>query len=449
MGVGGQLGMGVKDGRLIHGVMCNETGMIRVARHRCRTRARDKRKYQHAFKSMTTSNRHSEMKERLKEHRDLAEKNREYAANESQTRQLLIDPFIGGVLGYDRTDPTEVLEAADVSHGSWTKKEADYAIKMRINGEPKDFLLVEAKSVERTLDDKDVQQLRDYVSGSPSARFGLLTNGVDYLWFKCPPKMRTMEDSPFLKHCALDEPSDRTSEWLAAVSKGSSVLDELEKLASRMSLEGAILAWLNSIFTNPGLKEAAALNKAASLGVARSELELVQEAARVVWSNLRSEPPRTPPTPPTSSQVDLAIVLEPKLVLEDGEDLNSENLPRAWRIGTEPWREMPNASELILTVLREILACDTRRKDEERLAEELNLDFFESPPQGTRYSLIDGFSSLYCITGVSNSEKRKLLERIAKDVNIDPSVRHPVTQGKTIECWLPTGGPREKKGSAS
>lgn len=429
--------------------MCNETGMIRVARRRCRTRARNKRKYQHAFESMTTSSRQSEMKERLKEHRELAEKNREYASNEFQTRQLLIDPFVRDGLGYDLANPTDVLVAADVRHGGPNKKEADYAVKMWVNGDPKDFLLVEAKSIEHTLDDKDVQQLRDYVSGSPSARFGLLTNGVEYLWFKCPPKMRTMEDSPFLKHRALDEPSPQTLEWLAAVSKGTSDLDELEKLASRMSLEGAILDWLYAIFTNPGQREAAELNKAASLGIARSDLKLVAEAARAVWANLRSDPPRNPPTPPTSSQVDLAIALEPKLVLEDGEELISGNRPRAWRIGTEPWRRTPDASKLILTVLREILACDTRRKDEERLAEELNLDFFDSPPQGTRYSLIDGFSSLYCITGASNSEKRKLLERIAMEVEIDPSVRHPVTQGKTIECWLPTGGSRQKKGTVS
>ena len=390
----------------------------------------------------------AETMEQLEQHRRLVQENQGYADKEQQTRQLLIDPFIRNVLGYDFAKATDILTAADVTHGSSVKKEADYAIKMPVNGEPIDFLLVEAKSVKHPLGEEEIGQLRDYVSGSPSARFGLLTDGVDYLWFKCPPKMRTMEDSPFLKHCALDEPSPETSEWLAAVSKGSSDLDGLERLALRVSLEDGILEWLRVTFANPSLKEADTLNRVANLKVAKGELTLVQEAAKSVWSRLQPKcpPPRTPRPPrPTSSHIDLEIALEPQLVLGDGEVLTPDKLPRAWRIGNEQWRRTNDASDLVAIVLSELLACDIRRKDEKLLARDLNLDSFDSPPEEKGFRVVVGFSSVYCNTSVSNLEKRKLLERIAQKVQIDPSVGHPVTQGKTIECWLPTGGSRAKR----
>lgn len=395
---------------------------------------------------MPNAERQSEVLGRLERHRNLALENQGHADNEQQTRQLLIDPFVYDVLRYNRADPTDVLTAVDVRHGGPIRKEADYAIKMRIAVDPVDFLLVEAKPVNHPLGKVEIDQLRDYVSGSPTARFGLLTDGVQYLWFKCPPKMRTMDDTPFLSHCVLDESSNRTAEWLAAVSRGSSDLDGLEKLALRLSLEESIFEWLKATLANPGLKEADALNKAARLNVARSELNLVQEAAKSIWFSLQSESPQPPPPPPPPPEIELVVVQDAQVVLADGEVLTPEKtLQRAWRIGTGQWRKTKDASDLVVSVLSQLLGCDLRRNDEERLAQELGLDSFDSRPAGWRYTPIDGFASLYCNTGISNSQKGKLLRRLASKIDIDPSVDTAVTRGARIECWLPTGGRRERK----
>ena len=395
---------------------------------------------------MPKAERLSELAERLEGHAHKVEMNRGFARLESQTRILLIDPFIKGVLGHDLADPTNVEISVDVSHGEAEKKEVDYSIKATDGNNPVHYILVEAKAVETNPCREEFEQLRDYVARCRSARFGLLTNGIDYNWYRCPPKSTILDDVPFLTHCSL-KPSEREVEWLQAVSRDRLDRESLERLARRMSLEPKITEWLYETFTDPSQKSARALNNAANLGVERGELSLVQDAAKAVWSRIQSKSQPQCPKPPIPN-VNLEIVQEPPPVLADGEVLTPRKQARAWRIGEGDWQRTIDGTELLMDILGKLLMCDTRRNDEKHLASGLDLKSFESPPTERGYRRINGFETLYCFTSVSNAEKRRLLERIARSVKIDSSVRNQITQGDKIECWLPTGGSRNKKNNA-
>lgn len=415
--------------------------MIKVAARFVTPVAADRKK-QLAFKSMINSRELSDFQRLLETHASLADGKSEGCVNEHATELVLVIPFIR-ILGYDPEDLAEVYPQFDTAPCGGRRAPVDFAIFREARGALQPFILVEAKVLERSnskpFGQDDVDQLLGYM-GSTTATFGLLTDGNRCEWYRKPPNKGIAEQNPFLTH-RIFELMHREIEWLSAISKESKTRDDLDWLAWRLSLENRIREWLASTFEDP--VDPAIINKAVGLKVPAKDHAVVSEAARAVWASLQIECP----PPPISSDIHLEIAQEPQLVLGDGEVLTPEKLPRAWRIGTEQWRKTDDASELVATVLSELLGCDTRRKAEKRLAQELNLNSFDSDPGERGYKKIDGFSSVYCNTGVSNVEKRKLLERIAKEVEIDPSVGHPVTQGKTIECWLPTGGSRKKRKS--
>ena len=414
----------------------DNAGMINVA-PKFPAVAPSKRNIHNPFKSMTTSDRLSETLERLAEHRKRAEINQKNPANEGQTRQYLIDPFIRDVLGYDRDDHNDLKESATVGQGGDGRKEVDYAIKRRISGKPEHYILVEAKTVGHVLGENELDQLKDYVAREEFARFGVLTDGIEYKWYRCPPKKTILEDSPFLTHSALEAPSPATCEWLTAVRRNVTDRADLERLAWRLSLENDIREWLLSTFGDP--VNPAIINKAVGLKVPMRGHAVVAEAAKSVWSEITGH---FPPPPP---EFTFEIVDDQLLDLGNGESLTSRRLPRAWRIGEEAWRKTSNASELVVTVLGVLLSCDTRRKNEKRLVRELNLDprrkkpDLHSRPKKPNYTPIDGFSAVYCDTGINNSAKAELLKRIATRLELDPAVEHPITRGAKVECWLPTG----------
>ena len=416
-------------------------GMIRFAScdqapHEKRTQRRDN------LKSMTQSDATSDLRRRQREHASLASKNSASCVNERTTESFLVIPFIR-FLGYNPHDPNEVHPQFDTAPEGGEKAPVDFAIFRELKGEPKPFVLVEAKAFNRTIGQDEVDQLKGYL-GATTATFGLLTDGNVCHWYKRPPGKNFMDDRPFLTHSILD-PSDDEIEWLSAVSNGAMERGDIERLAWRMSLENEIRKWLVLTFKTPG--DPAAINKAANLGVPKRDHEIVLEAAKSVWSSMQSERPPNPPPPlPPPSEIELVVVQDAQVVLADGEVLAPEKTrKRAWRIGTGQWRKADDASDLVVSVLSQLLGCDLRRNDEERLAQEIGLDSFDSRPADRRYTPIGGFASLYCNTGISNSQKGKLLRRLASKIDIDPSVDTAVSRGARIECWLPTGGRRERK----
>jgi len=111
---------------------------------------------------------------------------------EEATKQSLILPFLQA-LGYDVFNPNEIVPEFTTDIGTKKGERIDYAILSQ--GKP--VVLIECKTITDKLDKADSQLLR-YFHVSP-ARFGILTNGIDYKFFTDLVEANKMDEKPFLQ----------------------------------------------------------------------------------------------------------------------------------------------------------------------------------------------------------------------------------------------------------
>ena len=117
----------------------------------------------------------------------------ESISTEEATKTALILPFLN-ILGYNIFDPTEVIPEFTADHGTKKGEKVDYAIIL--NGQP--MILIECKSVEAELNNKQASQLFRYYSVT-DAKVGILTNGIIYRFFSDLVSPNKMDDKPFLE----------------------------------------------------------------------------------------------------------------------------------------------------------------------------------------------------------------------------------------------------------
>ncbi len=133
--------------------------------------------------------------DKLKAHAKRISARQDLVKTEEATKNSLIMPFFQDVLGYDISDPTEVVPEFSADVGPLKEKKVDYAI-MDDNGNP--VLLVECKKASVNLADREMAQLFQYFSVS-DARIGVLTNGIVYQFFSDIEKENLMDSEPFLE----------------------------------------------------------------------------------------------------------------------------------------------------------------------------------------------------------------------------------------------------------
>ena len=166
--------------------------------------------------------------------RDLARRyheNREFITNEEMTKQSLIVPFIIG-LGYDPSNPREVrLEYTaefTVNDGKRSPDRMDYAIFSMAAQVP--ILVIEAKPLGSDVRARSPQLAR-YMSQLPLLRFGIITDGCDYLFFSDLAQSNVMDDSPFFSF-SLSDPKldfDSVAKFLGKFSKDQFRTEKLVK----------------------------------------------------------------------------------------------------------------------------------------------------------------------------------------------------------------------------
>ncbi|MBW4667694.1 MAG: hypothetical protein KME60_09710 [Cyanomargarita calcarea GSE-NOS-MK-12-04C] len=120
---------------------------------------------------------------------------------EENTKAAFISPFLG-ILGYNITDPTEVMHEYFADFGTPGKvkpKKVDYAIA--ING--KLVMLIEAKACTETPEVHD-GQLKYYFNAVRTARVSIVTNGVEYRFFTDLEDANMMDKEPFFTFNILD-----------------------------------------------------------------------------------------------------------------------------------------------------------------------------------------------------------------------------------------------------
>jgi hypothetical protein len=122
---------------------------------------------------------------------DRIEKNKSSVTTEEATKTSFILPLLN-ILGFDIFDPNVVIPEFTADIGKKKGEKVDYAIVV----DDKPIILIEAKSHTENLD-RHKTQLERYFTVTDS-KFGILTNGVEYLFYSDLSKPNIMDTKPFL-----------------------------------------------------------------------------------------------------------------------------------------------------------------------------------------------------------------------------------------------------------
>ncbi|TVS27067.1 type I restriction enzyme HsdR N-terminal domain-containing protein [Corynebacterium sanguinis] len=134
---------------------------------------------------------------------------------EEATKTAFIIPFIANVLGYDVTDPREVIPEYTADVGTKKGEKVDFAIK---SGDSFRFL-IECKKVGAPLDLNHANQLVRYFNVTDT-EFAILTNGEIYEFYTQLDRINRMDDKPFLT-LDLSNIDARTFPHLEKVTKAN------------------------------------------------------------------------------------------------------------------------------------------------------------------------------------------------------------------------------------
>jgi hypothetical protein len=167
-----------------------------------------------------------------------------HLSTEEATKTALVMPFISA-LGYSVFDPTEVVPEFTADVGTKKGEKVDYAILR--DGKP--IILFECKWSGSNLDEAHASQLYRYFATTP-ARFGVLTNGVQYRFFSDLEAPNKMDSRPFLV-LDLQNLDERMIEELKKFSKSSFDLESIISTASELKYTDGIKRILYEEWVNP------------------------------------------------------------------------------------------------------------------------------------------------------------------------------------------------------
>jgi len=173
-----------------------------------------------------------------------ASKMKDAIATEEATKNSLILPFFQ-LLGYDVFNPFEFVPEYTAAIGDGNKSEkVDYTIV--IEGKP--VIAIEAKHHSEPLD-KHVTQLFKYFVAT-SAKFGILTNGLNYMFYTDLNEPNKMDLEPFLCVDILNLHENAIPE-LKRFAKKTLDIDGAFSAAAELKYMGKINTLLDTLRTDP------------------------------------------------------------------------------------------------------------------------------------------------------------------------------------------------------
>lgn len=170
-------------------------------------------------------------------------KQKEAVLTEEATKTAFIMPMIAA-LGYDVFNPFEVVPEMDCDISKKGDK-IDYAIMK--DGEP--ILLIECKHWAQKLDLHSTQLAKYYVASN--ARFGVLTNGIEYRFYADLEKTNIMDENPFLVINLLDL-SDADVQQMKKFHKSYYNESDILSTAQELQITIQIKDILTKNFQEPG-----------------------------------------------------------------------------------------------------------------------------------------------------------------------------------------------------
>lgn len=163
---------------------------------------------------------------------------------EEATKNSMIMPLIQ-ILGYNVFDPLEVTPELVADVGLKKGEKVDYAILR--DGKP--IMLFECKKAGAELNISHAGQLFRYFHVT-AARFGVLTNGLNYKFFSDLEQPNKMDEKPFFEFSILDF-KDRDVEELKKFAKTAFDLDTILTTANDLKYTRAIQSRLADWVVNP------------------------------------------------------------------------------------------------------------------------------------------------------------------------------------------------------
>jgi len=170
---------------------------------------------------------------------------REKILTEEATKHALVMPFIS-ILGYNPFDPTEVVPEFAADIGEKKGEKVDYAILK--DGTP--IMLFECKQRGSELSAKSATQLQRYFHGVPDVKFGVLCDGIRYLFFSDLDRSNVMDGQPFFV-ADLMNLDDAAIEELKRFTKPKFDADDILSTAGVLKYTREIQAVLKSEFAAP------------------------------------------------------------------------------------------------------------------------------------------------------------------------------------------------------
>ncbi len=160
----------------------------------------------------------------------------EHIRTEEGTKQALIVPFMQTVLGFDTTNVQEVRPEFTADIGTKKGEKVDYAII--IDGKP--LILIEAKKVGVVLEAEQPNQLLRYFNAVNTARFGIYTNGIHYLFYSDLEQPNVMDQRPFFELDLTDTIDPLKINEIRKFTKAEFDSDSIRASANRLKYTQAI-----------------------------------------------------------------------------------------------------------------------------------------------------------------------------------------------------------------
>ena len=171
------------------------------------------------------------------------EKQKNSIATEEATKNAFIMPMIAA-LGYDIFNPFEVVPEMDCDLIKKKGEKIDYAIMK----DEQPIILIECKHCKQDLNLHDTQLQKYFVASN--ARFGVLTNGIEYRFYTDLEKINIMDEKPFLVINMLDL-SDTDIEELKKFHKSYYNADSIFSNANELKYSTEIKSILEEEFAFP------------------------------------------------------------------------------------------------------------------------------------------------------------------------------------------------------
>ena len=175
--------------------------------------------------------------------RDRIERLKESIQTEEATKTAMVMPFLAA-LGYDVFDPHEVVPEFTCDVGIKKGEKIDYAVCR----DDKPEMLIECKPWQSNLD-KHSGQLFRYFHVS-RARYGILTNGIEYRFYTDTENSNVMDESPFFIY-RIDSATSAQTEELKQFHKTYFDGDALSLWAGPLKRTNAIKDVLLQEITDP------------------------------------------------------------------------------------------------------------------------------------------------------------------------------------------------------